>query len=58
MFDFDTLIGMPYEDLVDLAEEWGLDYGWEMDQLYVSDRADHFAWIRLVNWVVDGWEAV
>ena len=58
MFDFNTLMGMPYEDLVEFIEEQGWDYGWEMDQLYVSDRADHFVWIGLTNWAVSGWEAV
>ena len=47
-------IGMPYEDLTELGE----DYGWEMDQLFVRLSGDRWYAVELTNWVVSGWERV
>lgn len=58
MFDFDTLKGMTLEALGEFLDEQGWEQDWVMDQLYVSDRPDHWVGICFSNWVVCGWEAI
>ena len=55
---FDMLIGMTLEDLGEYIEAQGWDQDWVMDQLYVSDRPDHWVGIDFAHGVVVGWEAV
>lgn len=50
----DSYMGMPYEDLIEEVA----DYGWEMDELYVTPDGEKWYWIGLKNWVADSWERV
>jgi len=58
MFNFDTLKGMTLESLGEFMDAQDWEYGWVMDELYVSDRPDHWVWIGFHNGVVCKWEAV
>ena len=55
---FDMLIGMTLEDLGEYIEAQGWEQDWVMDELYVSDRPDHWVGINFAHGVVVGWEAV
>ena len=50
----DGYMGMPYEDLIAAMK----DYGWEMDELYVTPDGDRWYWIDLKNWVANSWERI
>lgn len=59
MMTIEDLMGLAMGDVIEMLEEFGWDYEWVMDQLYVSDIENHLVAIEFDgSYLAIGWEAV
>ena len=56
MFELEK--GMTMENLVAMLDEYGWNYEWVMDQLYVSPVEEVWYAVDLTGYKVNGWERV
>lgn len=59
MMTIEDLMGLAMGDVIEMLDEFGWNYEWVMDQLYVSDIENHWMAIEFDgSYLAIGWEAV